>query len=287
MFRYVVNKNPIPEPLVSLAHVSQSGNITFIGFSEYTSPSSPPKKYLKQLYTGAVDWCIFGSSNCTGNVAAGNRGMDVYSGEYSYNPVTGAITNTGNIARYQAAAAGACGLPATVFGGNLPVNQAAPFNNPAPTVLSFSQPITKTQKTYAGTTVCVSNVFSGKTFGTAFATLTDEDTILTALARAAVTVGSLGTAATEGRGAGDFTCAVVVVQPTFQASSLLGGINYRLSYDLNTEDYGGGNSVITSHFIDFVASGTTENITYPLDGGYLIAPNAKRVTIQNVTIAVL
>ena len=80
---------PLPEAIkpVSVNFESYEGTPTLIGFSEFTSPSTPPKKYRNRNVSGAMTVEEFGqSTNCSpdpcppeGTIAFSN-GSTVYGG---------------------------------------------------------------------------------------------------------------------------------------------------------------------------------------------------------------
>ena len=72
---------------------AKSDFATLCGFSEYTSPTVPPKKYRKQTLAGAQLNCIFTGGAC---VTIFQSSEDVYTGTYAYNATTCAETNGQN-----------------------------------------------------------------------------------------------------------------------------------------------------------------------------------------------
>lgn len=80
-------------PLISLSFVSYQADTFLIGFSEYTNPSSPKKKYRTKTGTGGTSFDVFWSQDrsCTGLRFQETRS---FSGSTTYDKTTGAITDT-------------------------------------------------------------------------------------------------------------------------------------------------------------------------------------------------
>lgn len=75
---------------------TRGGTATLIGHEEFTSPSSPPKKYRTKTLSGEYQKCGYGNfSSCPSTLGpfAGTNGLK-YSGSISYHPLTGAVTDT-------------------------------------------------------------------------------------------------------------------------------------------------------------------------------------------------
>lgn len=73
-----------------------ASSATLIGFSEFVSPSVPPKKYLTKTLSGEYHKCSygnFGACPSTLGPSAGTSGLR-YSGSINYNPNTGASVNS-------------------------------------------------------------------------------------------------------------------------------------------------------------------------------------------------
>jgi hypothetical protein len=287
LFRFVVNKSPIPQPLVTLVVTSDSGTATLIGFSEFTSPSIPPRKYRRRVHSGQRKLGIYVlSSGCTPPNLYGYNWV-IYDLVCQYDPITG-VLNTNN----QTSRSYFYPSPFTTqpYSDDRTVCSAATSTLFSPVVDQISAVETGYE---FSTCTDFGWLIVGSTYGSTRSDtsvpvprfdLSDEDLPVDAMIRATRTPGSSNKARTEGRLAADFVFDFVLVYPVFQLSNLVIGQSYRVSYELNTEDYGGGNSVVTQHTHDFVASGTTQNINYPIDSGRLVAPNAKDVTIQNATV---
>jgi hypothetical protein len=151
-----------------------------------------------------------------------------------------------------------------------------PINSGAGIVVT----VTPTSWTWTGPGTCQP---VAKFSGTVNSTLSDEDTENDAIARATgTTPGTSCTAAHQTRGAGVFTFNFVAVAYDFACTGLTPGKNYRITYSLLTETYGGGSPVTTTNTLDFTASGASETISDSLD-----CPAGKQVTISGASIAAL
>lgn len=72
---------------------TRGGTATLVGHDEFTSPSTPPKKYRDMSVSGYWATCDYSGFGCTGHVDA-NR-ME-YAGTCNYSATTGSATNTFN-----------------------------------------------------------------------------------------------------------------------------------------------------------------------------------------------
>jgi hypothetical protein len=73
---------------------TRGGTATLIGFSEITSPSTPPKKYLVCTFSGSRRGDVFGNDACSGT---GMGFFDItYSGLAEYSATTGLLISSGN-----------------------------------------------------------------------------------------------------------------------------------------------------------------------------------------------
>lgn len=92
---------------------TRGGTASLIGFSEFTTPSSPPKKYRAKTYSGRHDRCNFTSfAYCLAGTPINGSDARVFALSCQYNKTTGVLTTTGVNTEYQNLFA-AC--PATVF----------------------------------------------------------------------------------------------------------------------------------------------------------------------------
>jgi hypothetical protein len=80
----------------SLSHRVKAGTATLVGFSEYISPSTPPKKFLRKEFTGTYKLQQYSNTDpCT---IAWNLCQMIFTGEGDYDPNTGLITtNSGDL----------------------------------------------------------------------------------------------------------------------------------------------------------------------------------------------
>jgi hypothetical protein len=145
----------------------------------------------------------------------------------------------------------------------------------------FNTVTTPTQISVTGNGVCTAQggAHYSKVSGTVLKTLSNEDTEIDAIARASTTPGSSCTAAIEPRGAADFTFNFVAVSYDLSCARLAPGGSYIATVELLTEDYGGGNPVVSTQDYPFTASGVTHLIA-----DVIVCPSGSQVTVQNATI---
>jgi hypothetical protein len=75
---------------------TRGGTATLCGYSEYTSASTPPKKYRERSFSGVVNWDKF-KTNCAGGIAC--QYNDTFSGEIIYDLENCDTSGTGVITR--------------------------------------------------------------------------------------------------------------------------------------------------------------------------------------------
>jgi hypothetical protein len=282
-----------PVPLISgPVCVSASGLATLCGLSEYTTPSTPPKKYRTETISGSAQGCLFEAADCTGPVrASGTSGSMSWSGSYNYSQAD-CTTSTSQAYSGSSYAAGAdCGTGGTPFSASLapgptpdptsgnPVDMLNTTNPPPP---SYGPTLVTLRilKTWTWDTSCLNVGGHGvSNSGSVSLALSDEDMPDDAIARSVQTPGVLCTAKTEARGAGDFTFEYVVVDFTLTASNLVVGRSYLAQIEILEENYGGGGGVISIRNYSFAATGVTHDIT-----DSLLASDGKQLTAQNPTI---
>lgn len=153
----------------------RSGTVTICGHSEYTSPSTPPRKYLTQTASGGEYWCGRSGGGCTGSYT--NQSKNVYAGTFVYNASTCATTNTQTKKFYGDGAAGSCtGDAPTLYSTDaMAANWAPGFIDAGPTLTT-----TPTNKTWDFSGVCA---YGASFNGTAASDLTDEDVESAAISR--------------------------------------------------------------------------------------------------------
>ncbi len=88
----------------------RGGVASLIGYSEFVSPSTPPKKYLENTFTGISGQDIFTTRNVTCGMPLDCDVIQSWSGVNSYDPITGVYTEGGNRAR-----TGSCAFHGVVF----------------------------------------------------------------------------------------------------------------------------------------------------------------------------
>ncbi len=254
------------------AFTSESGSATLVGFSEFVSPSTPPKKYRHKATTGELNRCHYGNAtDCANQVNV--VGSDRITGGLTcqYDATTGALSSTGGRSIYVGAT-----CPATPL-----VNTATDCGWGMVASSQLGLTVTPTQQTEYVIGQCILDDFYSHITTDRQNTISDEDTEDDAIARATPSgSGSSAMSKRETRGAGDFT--LTWQDSTFgaTAANLVNGVDYEVTLDLLTETYGGGSGVTTQLVYPFTASGSTEPISIPIP----CAPG-KQVTASNPQIA--
>lgn len=284
--------NPFPAPEAALLTVSEAGTATLAGYSEFATPSLPPKKYRRCDVSGYWGNCAWGNpTNCTGNTA--NQDTMEYSGYALYDAVTALCTSL-FVRKYRTTTAA---IPCSQPLGSLSAYDTMPCdrpNNPTQTgngdyfnhqVNEFNTQLTRYWDYLNGKNPPCNNTGTASVtwYGGVLWSLSIEDTENDAILRASVTAGSSPTAYRTSRGAGVFTFNFQEVSFDFPCSNLVVGYNYRITYEVLTEIYGGGSPSVITFTQDFLASGTSQTVT----GGLLQATSGFQKTIQNVSIAPL
>lgn len=269
--QYDFEAYPYAQPAAVMSCVSQTGTATLCGFSEYASPSVPPKKYRRQTLGGG--WCDNDYGDfCGGNI--GNNDRQNYSGSYDYSGTNCAETNN------QASIYGISGIihPCSAV-PQTPTTQ--PARNFAPSIYPNHTTLIETSISriwnYNG--LCIAQ---REVDGQVTANLSIEDTETDALERASKTPGVSCLAFTQDRGAGDFTFDFATVAYDILCAPLVRNHRYRLTYDFLTEDDGGGNPIIEPITLLFRADATTKHFV-----GILTAASGKQVSIVNIQLEAL
>jgi hypothetical protein len=260
----------VPQPQAALACTSETGTATLCGKKEFVGYESvPPKTYLRCDVSGISDLIQYTSGPCAG--APGPTSVySTLSGYITWDPVTCAVNDQTN--RLTLDQGGA-----TVYNGTVGITDSSPAS---PSDCLYSRTYTSTTRTVDGTGVCCAGD-QRATLGKVWTqTLSDEDTELNAMARAAVIVGTACTAKLEARGAGDYSFQFVAVGYDISCSNLQAGVGYVATVELLEEDYGGGNPGASTQQYQFTAGGTTHLIS-----DVVSCPSGKQVTVQNVSIA--
>lgn len=249
---------------------TKSSTATLVGFDEYSSASTPPKKYRTQTLSGTLRYCQGQSPNnpdCSGNFNDSTR--DDYSGSYEYSVVDGSQTNNQLRARYgRGGPAAACGSGEVFQSNNVPAQNFTvnDFTTGCFPLVSSTQ----TQKTWQGQGCgCTGTSFYESTTGTVTATLSNEDVETDAIARANVmavwSAWSAGSptscmASIEQRSGYSFLYQTAEYRIT--KSGLAPNTNYDIRFNVLRRTYGGG---AYSFYQTLMVSATTDgsgNLSY-------------------------
>jgi hypothetical protein len=157
---------------------NRGGTATLCGFSEYASPSTPPKKYRTQIISGSLNYCGYTNSSCT--VVNGFSGLRIFefTGSYLYNEGNCAESNTQteNFYRYTPDGTATC-APGPPFESS----QTRPRAFTPSTTVNTNRTTGKTSDVWVGTNVCGTS--NDIVTGEARADLTVEDTEADAITR--------------------------------------------------------------------------------------------------------
>lgn len=160
---------------------TRAGTATLCGVSEFTAPSSPPKKYRTQTISGMMTICFFSGTPCL--VAATDGQGYRWSGAYTYSATTCATTNGMVEAHFPGDGTPAiCGVSAVSDGSTTPGQPFQPVYGPGYATI-VETPTTQTW-TYGGScTALVGFPPNSTKTGTAVVTLSNPDTDADAIAR--------------------------------------------------------------------------------------------------------
>lgn len=258
----------LPCVVVSLLCRSRGGTATLCGYDEYTSPSTPPKKYRTRTLSGSLAWCYEqnGGGFCNGVTTGGFR-ID-YSGSCVYDASTCIPTVGGS---------------AHIFGFD---TSCAPDGSDTPIVgcgvtgadPSVTVTLGQLTRTVTGTGLCATDVYR-KATGTATETLSVEDTESAAINRLLSGAGGVWSA----YGA-SLTCGASWEQRTTSFSflyfegefkgtaiGLTPNTDYRTFVDIFRRHYGSGSYTL---FATMEISGTSDS-SGNFEVGPIQVPNAK------------
>lgn len=222
----------------------KAGTATLCGFSEYDSPTIPPKKYRKETLSGSFTGCNTGVAGC----AAAVGGFEfAYSGAYEVDSATCAETNNQRQKFYGAASFGTCVVGALISDTPTTETLAAGWV-PAGSGCAGCT-LTQTQAsrtwTFGGPTCCGTDIYEG----TVQAILSEEDTEQDAETRAADAIGAWDgcsdctdttcTAFRTTRGAGDFDFSFRRVETQVSFSATVGQV-YKVTIKFYSRILGSG-----------------------------------------------
>lgn len=249
----------------------KNGSYILCGISEYTSPSTPPKKFRRQDLSGGFQNCDFHflapTGVCSGTPPAIASGNTTYTGACQYNKDTCGVVNTG-LENTGSASGGACVLPgitASVSAG------CDPFS-PYLTRINYTLAELRLSRTWTYVAGCTSypnpNGIDRLQFGeSVVAQLSDEDTDADAIARAnaVITDWSAGvscelfTAFRSSRGAGSFSATYRSVRTRMTISSLTPGQFYTAEFKIFGRVFGATDWIYQySIFVQFTATHAIE-----------------------------
>lgn len=258
------------QPNITMQCESQSGSATLCGYSEYTTPSVPPKKYRRRTLSGGSQAILYSDAGCATPSCTSDY---AFSGFCEYSADDCAIAPGGTLD--VTASGGACGGNASYPQCDIGVTYVAGGD---------SEVLTPTTRGFTNDLVCHPGVglasFKRPSQTTALETLSVEATEDEAIARAVKTPGASCTAFKESRGAGDFTFLFRTVAITVNCFNLNIGTEYTVRVDVLEENYGGGSPVTTTRQYTFTATSESHTIN-----DTLVPASGKQLTASNERIA--
>jgi hypothetical protein len=166
---------------VGMSCRTRGGTASLIGFSEFASPSTPPKKYRIKTWTGRHDRCNYSTqANCNAGTPIQGSDASIRTLVCTYNKTTGALTSTGSIVTNQNL--GVC--PATTVISTI-YDCSLDFLGGNQNTDNFTYTVTQTQINETGIPGCTFHgvVWTKDPVSTLQEQLTDEDTETDAISR--------------------------------------------------------------------------------------------------------
>lgn len=237
---------------------SGASSATLCGFSEYASPSSPPKKYKVKTFSGSTPTLYYTGHN-TCDVPSNCGWTDTFSGSITYDPSSSCTVPTGTGVQTRS---GSCGNDGTDNVTTINVYVAGTGYTYVSAQTTYTQVADNTCHTVPSTSDGIK-----RTSTSVVETLSSEDTIDDAISRAGYgSWGSWGACDTtkyssiSTRGAGVFTSTFQEGEARVCCSNLTIGHDYRatLATEMRTTGSSGSWSVGPSVVLDFTASSTSE-----------------------------
>ena len=249
-----------PTPCISLGTALlecriRGGTATLCGFSEFVSPSSPPKKYRVKSYGGTYITCEWDDAGCS---SLHSGVMTVLSGACSYDPTTCVQSSTGQVLAYQQNSV----CPPGGAPGVTP-NYCGDFGVGATAQAGY---ITQTERDRVPGSQCVHDI-SGVWFtssGSLTSTLSNEDTESDAIARLLAGGGGTWGSWTAGAGVAQFEQRTTLFTFAYQEAQFRVTINgltpasaYHVSVDIMRRAHGSGSYIkIATNIYAFTSDGS-------------------------------
>jgi len=268
------------EPIksTSIAFTSFEGTATLIGFSEYTSPSAPPKKYLTQTLSGywhTDNWTVPNSPTCGGGTP-NDVDHEVYSGTFKYSATVGSISNTQKYVYWRRETTTPIVIDTT---GSMPGNfspRYLPGGHYALNVLA-----TEKKWVYDGVCHQPSGSFGRNASGTVTAELSTEDTEDDAEKRAlaSATSGTSNTAYRTSRTTGfSFSFSKVHYEATFNVTCA-GEYDAVVTYSTKPH----GTATATGHDVQIVRK-TLQPGEHKIIGDIRVQKNDTDYTVESIEL---
>lgn len=246
-----------PSEEISLSYSSSGAVPSLIGFSEFTDPSSPPKKYLRNDIDIYVKYfvMVYPSCDCSSSI---EQTFYYVIGSATYDPVSGTQTAVPAFGSTQK------NIGSCTHGEPQPLGMSYMVADADPNIFS----VAKTQTTYIGTphSECYRYVIQNNVVAIdnsrANNTLSIEDTESNAIARAAWTTGSDSVAQRTVRTTG-FSFTYIKVTPTAVCTGLDVGYSYQINYTIKTKNLSTNASSYVLGIQTFTSTAETQNVVLP------------------------
>jgi hypothetical protein len=244
---------------------SKTSTAILIGYSEFTTPSTPPRKYRNQAISGRSTIC-YRQPGCTGLLSAG-QGTYSYAGNYNFPADGSAATNNQTKTYRDSPGGGSCSYDAINFVSTVAEPQTfGPNDFGTGLVVITTIP---TQKNWDADGPCG---YSGDNrislHMDCMAVLSQEDLESDAIDRANALVGFDGTPKTVARmntrGAGVFSATYEFVEAKHRMNNLVIGRDYKITTTYGRRTYGsvGAFSTYATAEVNFTASAAIEESAY-------------------------
>jgi hypothetical protein len=227
---------------IALSCSTRTGTATLCGHSEFTTPSTPPRKFRRKAASGTIVQCLHSDASCVSPAASSRY---VYAGTCDYDSTTCATANSLSVTQYNGASSCTANtfVSTTALGCDFGDGTTASANCNRDTVVS------STNITVTCTAACCPGAGNLIETGGRTISLSNEDTEAQARTRSSPSAWSAFTAcgglpcceayATD-RGAGVFTLSYQDARLKTDYSGLGAGMSFALSVEVDYVPIGGG-----------------------------------------------
>ena len=244
--------SPIGDEIVTLSTISHSSTPTLIGFSEFSSPSSPPRKYKRKSGWGEAGRCSR-SGSCDGVLIQGSD-RRLFSG-YDYYDESGVLNLNSTVTAW--GDLGVCPSTTVVFtGAGLPgVLEEPPPNG---SIWTYTDGPTLRGMVAFQCGYTTTGGYSTP-FGENWIELSNEDTEDDAIARAVASPGVGAVASRTVRTTG-FNFSLTTVEATLHCTNLYSEFLYRVRYDIKETNLATSISTLIPYKVDIPENSTSYDL---------------------------